>query len=283
MILIIFFRLFGKYDIINVEVKSERKRTCFLEKKQAHLLDPVVENLDSLKSLTVTPLPLYNWDTQEPQSFALSMTENNGDYHIKGSIVEQSRFRPTNGLTNDDRSSIVHHPLQIDQIRTYEVATLFEGTITNGKITNFTSNQDPRIPESLNKTLVDYAIGNMSEYDYQDTLFRTFASSNFEAEPAKHYQMAITKDQLEDLEDGQAFYSIRKNGQLFEVVELDPDDRLFGRYDLDARQSGTIVKAYTAYEDAIDDLQTRIKPEHQKLDVLSKDDLMALVDDARTL
>lgn len=105
----------------------------FFRKKQAHLLDPIVENLDSLKSLTVTPLPLYNWDTQEPQSFALSMTENNGDYHIKGSIVEQSRFRPTNGLTNDDRSSIVHHPSQIDQIRTYEVATLFEGTITNGK------------------------------------------------------------------------------------------------------------------------------------------------------
>lgn len=81
----------------------------FFRKKQAHLLDPIVENLDSLKSLTVTPLPLYNWDTQEPQSFALSMTENNGDYHIKGSIVEQSRFRPTNGLTNDDRTSIVHH------------------------------------------------------------------------------------------------------------------------------------------------------------------------------
>ena len=47
----------------------------FFRKKQAHLLDPVVENLDSLKSLTVTLLPLYNWDTQEPQSFALSMTE----------------------------------------------------------------------------------------------------------------------------------------------------------------------------------------------------------------
>lgn len=58
---------------------------------------------------------------------------------------------------------------------------------------------------------------------------------------------------------------------------------MFGRYDLDARQSGTIVKAYTAYEDAIDELQTRIQPEHQKLDVLLKDDVMGLVDDARTL
>lgn len=71
---------------------------------------------------------------------------------------------------------------------------------------------------------------------------------------------------------------------MFEVVELSKDDKLFGRYDLDARQSGTIVKAYTAYEDAIDELQTRIQPEHQKLDVLLKDDVMGLVvDDARTL
>lgn len=213
----------------------------------------------------------------------MSITDGDGATHVKGSLIEQSRFRPTNGVTNDERPSIVHHPSQIELILNHEVTTLFEGTITNGKITNFTTNQDPRIPESLNQTLVAHAVGNMSEYDYQDTLFRTFASSNFETESAKHHQMAITKDQLKDLEDGQALHSIRKNGQLFEVVELSKDDKLFGRYDLDARQSGTIVKAYTAYEDAIDELQTRIQPEHQKLDVLSKDDVMGLVDDARTL
>ena len=255
----------------------------FFRKKQAHLLDPVVENLDNLKSITVTPLPLYNWDTQEPQSFALSVTESNGATHVKGSLIERSRFRPTNGATNDERPSIVHHPSQIDLIRNHEVATLLEGTITNGKITNFTTNQDPRIPESLNQTLVDYAVGNMSEYDYDYNLFQTFASSNFVNELAKQPQLAITKEQLEDLEDGQALYSIRKNGQLFEVVELSRDDKLFGKYDLDARQSGTYVNAYTAYEDAIDELQTRIKPEHQKLDVFSKDDVMGLVDDAPTL
>lgn len=256
----------------------------FFRKKQEHLLDPVVDNLENLKKYTVLPLPLYNWDTQEPQSFALSIANGDGATHVKGSLIEQSRFRLTNGATNDERPSIVHHPSQIDLILNHEVTTLFEGTITNGKITNFTTNQDPRIPESLNQTLVAHAVGNMSEYDYQDTLFRTFASSNFETESAKHHQMAITKDQLSNLEDGQAFYSIRKNGQLFEVVELSKDDKLFGRYDLDARQSGTIVKAYTAYEDAIDELQTRIQPEHQKLDVLLKDDVMGLVvDDARTL
>lgn len=254
----------------------------FFRKKQAHLLDPVVENLDSLKSLTVTPLPLYNWDTQEPQSFALSITNEDGATHVKGSLIEQSRFRPTNGVTNDERPSIVHHPSQIDLILNHEVTTLFEGTIVNGKVTNFTTNQDPRIPESLNKTLVAYAVGNMIEYDYHDAVSRTFASSNFETEPANYGQLAITKDQLNDLEDGQAFYSIRKNGQLFEVVELSEDDKLFGKYDLDSR--GKFIYAYTAYEDAIDDLQTRIKPEHQKLDILSKDDLLGLeVNDAPTL
>lgn len=162
------------------------------------------------------------------------------------------------------------------------MTTLFEGTIVNGKVTNFTTNQDPRIPESLNKTLIDYAVGNMIEYDYHDTVSRTFASSNFENEPARAGQLAITKDQLNDLEDGQAFYSIRKNGQLFEVVELSEDDKLFGKYDLDSR--GKFIYAYTAYEDAIDELQTRIQPEHQKLDALSKDDLLGLdVDNAPTL
>lgn len=184
----------------------------FFRKKQEHLLDPVVDNLENLKKYTVLPLPLYNWDTQEPQSFALSIANGDGATHVKGSLIEQSRFRPTNGVTNDERPSIVHHPSQIDLILNHEVTTVFEGTITNGKITNFTTNQDPRIPESLNQTLVAHAVGNMSEYDYQDTLFRTFASSNFETESAKHHQMAITKDQLKDLEDGQAFYSIRKNG-----------------------------------------------------------------------
>lgn len=251
--------------------------------KQEHLLDPVVDNLENLKKYTVLPLPLYNQDTQEPQSFALSITDEDGATHVKGSLIEQSRFRPTNGVTNDERPSIVHHPSQIDLVLNHEVTTLFEGTITNGKITNFTTNQEPRIPESFNQTLVAHAVGNMSEYDYDYNLFQTFASSNFVNELAKQPQLAITKDQLKDLEDGQAFYSIRKNGQLFEVVELSENDKLFGRYDLDARQSGTIVKAYTAYEDAIDELQTRIQQEHQKLDVLLKDDVMGLVDDARTL
>lgn len=32
----------------------------FFRKKQEHLLDPVVDNLENLKKYTVLPLPLYN-------------------------------------------------------------------------------------------------------------------------------------------------------------------------------------------------------------------------------
>ena len=72
----------------------------------------MAENVDVLtrRGLTIVPLPLYNWDTQEPQSFALSVTKNGDGVHVRGCIVEQSTFRPTNGLTNDERPAIVHNP-----------------------------------------------------------------------------------------------------------------------------------------------------------------------------
>ena len=91
------------------------------------------------------------------------------------------------------------------------------------------------------------------------------------------------RDHLKDLEDGQAFYTIRQNGQLFEVVELNENDKLFGKYDLDARQSGTVLDAYFDYNDAVEDLQTRIKPENQKIDILRNEDFLELIEDSQTL
>lgn len=230
------------------------------------------------RGLVTAELPLYNWDTQEPQSFALSVSENNGEYNVKGSIVEQSRFRPINGALNDNQPSVVYNVQDIDRIQTHEVSTLFEGTVVNGKVKNAKINQDPRIPDNFNQTIVDYVVGNLSEYDYQDKIFRTFVSTNFENAPSNKPQLTISRDHLKDLDDGQEFYSIRQNGQLFEVVELNETDKLFGKYDLDARQSGTILKAYIDYNDVITDLQTRIKPENQKLDILRNEDLLDLID-----
>lgn len=266
-------------DIIKIEIMKGNNK-MFFQKPEQKLLNPLVDNIETLakRGLVTAELPLYNWDTQEPQSFALSVSENNGEYNVKGSIVEQSRFRPINGALNDNQPSVVYNVQDIDRIQTHEVSTLFEGTVVNGKVKNAKINQDPRIPDNFNQTIVDYVVGNLSEYDYQDKIFRTFVSTNFENAPSNKPQLTISRDHLKDLDDGQEFYSIRQNGQLFEVVELNETDKLFGKYDLDARQSGTILKAYIDYNDVITDLQTRIKPENQKLDILRNEDLLDLID-----
>ena len=63
-------------------------------RKPKHILQPVVDNIDTLsnRGLLEAPLPIYNSETQKPQSFALSITQNNGEYIIKGSIVEKLRY-----------------------------------------------------------------------------------------------------------------------------------------------------------------------------------------------
>mgnify|MGYP007123901850 FL=1 len=91
--------------------------------------------------------------------------------------------------------------------------------------------------------------------------------------------MVIRREHTADMEEDQAFYSIRQNGQLFEVVELTPDDRVFGRYDLDTEHDSTLVNAYTDYDEAVSDLMSRVKTEYQNLATISNEDLMDLVDD----
>mgnify|MGYP000151776793 CR=1 FL=1 len=257
----------------------------FRRKSEQRLLNPLVDNIETLakKGIVTAELPLYNWDTQEPQSFALSVSEKNGEYHVRGSIIEQLRFRPTNGTINDNSPSIVYNVHDIDRIQTHEVMTMFEGTIENDKVKDAKINQDPRIPDSFNQTIIGYVAGHLSEYDYHDKIFRTFVSTNFESAPSNQQQISINRDHLKDLEDGQAFYTIRQNGQLFEVVELNENDKLFGKYDLDARQSGTVLDAYFDYNDAVEDLQTRIKPENQKIDILRNEDFLELIEDSQTL
>ena len=72
-------------------------------------------------------------------------------------------------------------------------------------------------------------------------------------------------------------------GKSVTVVAINENDPLFGKYDLNARQSRTLVPVYIEYETALNDLQTCIKPEHQKLDVLTTDDLDNLITEQQTL
>lgn len=93
--------------------------------------------------------------------------------------------------------------------------------------------------------------------------------------------MVVRQEHTADMEEDQAFYSIRQNGQLFEIVELTPDDRLFGRYDLDTENERTLVNAYTDYDEAVSDLMSRVKPEYQNLATLTNEDVMDLVDETQ--
>ena len=62
-------------------------------------------------------------------------------------------------------------------------------------------------------------------------------------------------------------------------MELTPDDRVFGRYDLDAEHDSTLVNAYTDYDEAVSDLISRVKPEYHNLATLTNEDVMDLVDE----
>lgn len=98
-------------DIIKIEIMKGNNKMFFRKKPEQKLLNPLVDNIETLakRGFVTAELPLYNWDTQEPQSFALSVSENNGEYNVKGSIVEQSRFRPINGAINDNQPSVVYN------------------------------------------------------------------------------------------------------------------------------------------------------------------------------
>ena len=97
--------------------------------------------------------------------------------------------------------------------------------------------------------------------------------------PREGFGMVIRREHTADMEEDQAFYSIRQNGQLFEIVELTPDDSVFGHYDLDTEQYSTLVNAYTDYDEAVSDLMSRVKPEYQNLATLTNEDVMDLVDE----
>ena len=60
---------------------------------------------------------------------------------------------------------------------------------------------------------------------------------------------------------------------------MTPDDRVFGRYDLDTENDRALVNAYTDYDEAVSDLMARVKPEYQNLATLTNEDLMGLTDD----
>ena len=242
------------------------------------------------------PVPLYNSETGRPQTYAISVKKNEDESHtIKGTIIEKVKTsnEPLNPLelgllqmaaefTNPSKAQI--HD-QLDRIRVTEQSTVFESRLDKKHITDVSKNPDPRIPEEFNQVIIDYATGKIDREQLEEQTHEVFKTDQYlTGAPREGFGMVIRCEHTADMEEDQAFYSIRQNGQLFEVVELTPDDRVFGRYDLDTEQYSTLVNAYTDYDEAVSDLMARVKPEYQNLATISNEDLMDLVDgDQQTL
>lgn len=238
-----------------------------------------------------TPVPLYNSETGRPQTYAISVEKNEDESHtIKGTIIEKVKTsdKPLNALelgllqmatefTNPSKASIRD---QLERTRVTEQSTVFESRLDKKHITDISKNPDPRIPEEFNQVIIDYATGKIDREQLEEQTHEVFKTEQYlTGAPREGFGMVIRREHTADMEEDQAFYSIRQNGQLFEVVELTPDDRVFGRYDLDTEHDSTLVNAYTDYDEAVSDLMARVKPEYQNLATLTNEDLMSLTDD----
>lgn len=237
------------------------------------------------------PVPLYNSETGRPQTYAISVEKNDDDSHtIKGTIIEKVKTsnKPLDSLDFkllqlaisfvDPSESYIRD--QLDRIRVTEQSTVFESRLDKKHITDVSKNPDPRIPEEFNQVIIDYATGKIDQEQLEEKTHEVFKTDQYlTGAPREGFGMVIRQEHTADMEEDQAFYSIRQNGQLFEIVELIPDDRLFGRYDLDTENERTLVNAYTDYDEAVSDLMARVKPEYQNLATLSNEDLAELMDD----
>ena len=236
-------------------------------------------------------VPLYNSETGRPQTYAITVEKNDEDSHtIKGTIIEKVKTsnKPLDSLDfkllqlaisfTDPSESYIRD--QLDRIRVTEQSTVFESRLDEKHITDISKNPDPRIPEEFNQVVIDYVTGKIDREQLEEKTHEVFKTDQYlTGAPREGFGMVIRREHTADMEEDQAFYSIRQNGQLFEVIELTPDDRVFGRYDLDTENERTLVNAYTDYDEAVSDLMTRVKPEYQNLATLTNEDLMSLTDD----
>lgn len=263
------------------------------KKSKNHPLADICSDIDKYEreGRIDVPVPLYNSETGRPQTYAISVEKNEDESHtIKGTIIEKVKTsnKPLDSLDFkllqlaisfvDPPESYIRD--QLERIRVTEQSTVFESRLDKKHITDVSKNPDPRIPEEFNQVIIDYAAGKIDREQLNDKTQEIFATEKYlTGAPREGFGMVIKQEHTEDMEEDQAFYSIRQNGQLFEVVELTPDDRVFGQYDLDTEKDGTLVNAYTDYDEAVSDLVARVKPEYQNLATLTNEDVMSLTDD----
>lgn len=265
------------------------------KESKLHPLADICSNISKYerKGRIDIPIPLYNPELSQPQTYAITVKKNDdGSHQITGTIIEkvQTSNKPLNPMELmllQKTTEIFEKPESyvrdvLNHISIFKQSTVFESHFDKKHITDISKNPDPRIPEEFNQVIIDYATGKIDHEQLNDKTSEVFQTKQYlTGEPRKGFGMLIEQEHTKDMEEDQAFYSIRQNGQLFEVVKLTPNDQIFGKYDLDTNENNTLVNAYTDYNKALNDLQNRVKPEYQKLETLSDEDFEDLIDDTQ--
>ena len=256
------------------------------KESKSHFLAPLCKDIEThcQKGMYWDNFSMYNSATGRRQEFALVITkENDGVYRFSGIIVEVYKIR--NVFPSDyetwfsDLESINPNIKDTDAgfiLKNYKkklkpVSELFEVRYVGGHLTTEFLNLDNRISNELLMLFIRYNVGGLTFPDYLKLTQNLLSKESFLINSADTSikRFLISRDDTKDLDEGQAFYSIRQNGQLFEVVELSPTYLYFGYFDLDyggKRGSQYLIYAYIDEEQAIYDLNRRVLREHIRPD-----------------
>lgn len=256
------------------------------EESKSHFLAPLCKDIEKHCQIGLyrTDFSLYNSKTGRRQEFALFITkEGNNIYRFSGVIVELYKLRNVFSEDYDTwfsdletinpnfKDTDAAYPLKRFKEKLKPVSELFEVRYIAGRLTTLVFNSDIRISDKLYTLFISYVVEDISFPEYLKLQQFLLSKKQFVVgSPNPNFkQLLISRDDAKDLEEGQAFYSIRQNGLLFEAVELTPTYLYFGYYDLDfggKRGSQYLVYAYIDEEQAIYDLNRRVLREHIRPD-----------------
>lgn len=256
------------------------------EESKSHFLAPLCKDFEKhcQTGLYRTGFSLYNSKTGRRQEFALFITkEGNNTYRFSGVIVELYKLRNVFSEDYDTwfsdletinpnfKDTDAADPLKHFKRKLKPVSNVFEVLYVDSHLTTVFFNSDARVSDELYTLFISSVVEDISFPEYLQLKQNLLSEGKFVIDsPSPNFkQLLISRDDTKDLEEGQAFYSIRQNGLLFEVVELTPTYLYFGYYDLDyggKRGSQYLVYAYIDEEQAVYDLNQRVLREHIRPD-----------------
>ena len=175
--------------------KNERKVTYVFSKldreSRRHPLADICSDIEKYEreGRIDVPVPLYNSETGQPQTYAISVEKNEDESHtIKGTIIEKVKTsdKPLDSLDFKLLQlaiSFVEPPKsyirdQLDRSRVTEQSTVFESRLDKKHITNISKNPDPRIPEECNQVVIDYVTGKIDREQLEEKRTKCLKQTN---------------------------------------------------------------------------------------------------------